>query len=146
MLKLNKVQTEALVDEIQERLESAEIGVNLPSRVSREWTKVNEDLAKLREKELEMNAAEAKYYELREDYNNLRKRTESKIRTFERNNNVEVDWRHIDYDEGEKPSVKLPASDYREKIRRQIAIMSIEKDGPMTADALIEAVASKFSK
>jgi len=65
---------------------------------------------------------------------------------FEKRYGVSVEWRYIDYDEGELPSVTFPTKDLSDKIRRQIAILSIDKkDGPVTDDALIETIINKFS-
>ena len=214
MKALTKIQTEAIVDEVHDRLISLSTPSTLPQKALKEWEELkpilirradeesaNEDMGnkidnlvnEVREYEIEIHR-EIKFIEEEveqriEDLNSFEpievkdiewewinekiasrkvmlktieklqksheRATEAwsdfddsareKVNEFERKYDLDVNYRWIDREAGEEPSVKYKVKDYRDRIRRQIAILSIDKSGPLTADDLIEAVIKKMS-
>ena len=213
MKALTKIQTEAIVDEVHERLSSLSTPSSLPHKALKEWEELkhilirrsdeessNEDegnkiddlVNEVREYEVEIHrdikVIEGKVEQRIEDLNSferiecepidwegvnakVRKRKDmlktieklqnahesakevwsefddsarEKVNEFERKYDLDVNYRWLDREAGEEPSVKYKIKDYRDKIRRQIAILSIDKNGPLTADDLIEAVIKKM--
>ena len=146
MKQLTKAQTDAIVEEVQERLGSLSTSNTLTPRAEKEWESLKEKFEQYRNKEKEMEDLEEKLDTLKEDVRDFEEKLAEEVRKFEKKHRVGVEWQYVDYDEGEQPEVKFPASDFTDKIRRQIAILSIDKkDGPVTADALIETIINKFS-
>ena len=146
MKQLTKAQTEAIVEEVQERLGSLSTSNTLTPRAEKEWESLKEKFEQFRNKEKEIEDLEEKLDTLKEDVRDFEEKLAEEVRKFEKKHRVGVEWQYVDYDEGEQPEVKFPASDFTDKIRRQIAILSIDKkDGPVTADALIETIINKFS-
>ena len=146
MKQLTKAQTEAIVEEVQERLGSLSTSNTLTPRAEKEWESLKEKFEQFRNKEKEIEDLDKKLDTLKEDADAFEGKIKDEVRRFEKKHRVGVEWQYVDYDEGEQPEVKFPASDFTDKIRRQIAILSIDKkDGPVTADALIETIINKFS-
>jgi len=146
MKQLTKAQTDAIVEEVQERLGSLSTSNTLTPRAEKEWESLKEKFEQYRNKEKETEDLEEKLDTLKEDVRDFEQKLAEEVRKFEKKHRVGVEWQYVDYDEGEQPEVKFPASDFTDKIRRQIAILSIDKkDGPVTADALIETIINKFS-
>jgi len=146
MKQLTKVQVEAIVEEVQERLGSLSTSNTLTPRAEKEWESLKDKFEQFRTKEKEIEDLDEKIDKLKEDAEDFERGIKEEVRKFEKKHRVGVEWQYVDYDEGEQPEVKFPASDFTDKIRRQIAILSIDKkDGPVTADALIETIINKFS-
>ena len=146
MKQLTKAQTEAIVEEVQERLGSLSTSNTLTPRAEKEWESLKEKFEQFRNKEREIEDLDKKLDTLKEDADAFEGKIKDEVRRFEKKHRVGVEWQYVDYDEGEQPEVKFPASDFTDKIRRQIAILSIDKqDGPVTADTLIETIINKFS-
>ena len=146
MKQLTKAQTDAIVEEVQERLGSLSTSNTLTPRAEKEWESLKEKFDQYRNKEKEIEDLDEKLDTLKEDVRDFEEKLAEEVRKFEKKHRVGVEWQYVDYDEGEQPEVKFPASDFTDKIRRQIAILSIDKkDGPVTADALIETIINKFS-
>ena len=146
MKQLTKAQTDAIVEEVQERLGSLSTSNTLTPRAEKEWESLKEKFEQFRNKEKEIEDLDKKLDTLKEDADAFEGKIKDEVRRFEKKHRVGVEWQYVDYDEGEQPEVKFPASDFTDKIRRQIAILSIDKkDGPVTADALIETIINKFS-
>jgi predicted transcriptional regulator len=146
MKQLTKVQVEAIVEEVQERLGSLSTSNTLTPRAEKEWESLKDKFEQFRTKEKEIEDLDEKLDKLKEDAEDFERGIKEEVRKFEKKHRVGVEWQYVDYDEGEQPEVKFPASDFTDKIRRQIAILSIDKkDGPVTADALIETIINKFS-
>ena len=146
MKQLTKAQTEAIVEEVQERLGSLSTSNTLTPRAEKEWESLKEKFEQFRNKEKEIEDLDKKLDTLKEDADAFEGKIKDEVRRFEKKHRVGVEWQYVDYDEGEQPEVKFPASDFTDKIRRQIAILSIDKqDGPVTADTLIETIINKFS-
>jgi predicted transcriptional regulator len=146
MKQLTKVQVEAIVDEVRERLGSLTTDTNLPPKAEKEWKSLNERFEKLRDTEKEIEELSEKYDAAKEKGEELEDEIREMVVKFEKKFGVGVEWRYIDYDEGEVPSVTFPTDNLSDKIRRQIAILSIDKkNGPVTADDLIETIINKFS-
>lgn len=146
MKQLTKAQTDAIVEEVQERLGSLSTSNTLTPRAEKEWEALKEKFDQYRNKEKEIEDLDEKLDTLKEEAEDFEGKIKEEVRKFEKKHRVGVEWQYVDYDEGEQPEVKFPASDFTDKIRRQIAILSIDKkDGPVTADALIETIINKFS-
>jgi predicted transcriptional regulator len=146
MKQLTKVQVEAIVEEVQERLGSLSTSNTLTPRAEKEWESLKDKFEQFRTKEKEIEDLDEKLDKLKEDAEDFERGIKEEVRKFEKKHRVGVEWQYVDYDEGEQPEVKFPASDFTDKIRRQIAILSIDKkDGPVTADSLIETIINKFS-
>ena len=146
MKQLTKAQTDAIVEEVQERLGSLSTSNTLTPRAEKEWESLKEKFEQFRNKEKEIEDLDKKLDTLKEDADAFEGKIKDEVRRFEKKHRVGVEWQYVDYDEGEQPEVKFPASDFTDKIRRQIAILSIDKqDGPVTADTLIETIINKFS-
>lgn len=146
MKQLTKAQTDAIVEEVQERLGSLSTSNTLTPRAEKEWESLKEKFEQFRNKEREIEDLDKKLDTLKEDADAFEGKIKDEVRRFEKKHRVGVEWQYVDYDEGEQPEVKFPASDFTDKIRRQIAILSIDKqDGPVTADTLIETIINKFS-
>jgi predicted transcriptional regulator len=146
MKQLTKVQVEAIVEEVQERLGSLSTSNTLTPRAEKEWESLKDKFEQFRSKEKEIEDLDEKLDKLKEDAEDFERGIKEEVRKFEKKHRVGVEWQYVDYDEGEQPEVKFPASDFTDKIRRQIAILSIDKkDGPVTADSLIETIINKFS-
>jgi predicted transcriptional regulator len=146
MKQLTKVQVEAIVEEVQERLGSLSTSNTLTPRAEKEWESLKDKFDQFRTKEKEIEDLDEKLDKLKEDAEDFERGIKEEVRKFEKKHRVGVEWQYVDYDEGEQPEVKFPASDFTDKIRRQIAILSIDKkDGPVTADSLIETIINKFS-
>jgi predicted transcriptional regulator len=146
MKQLTKVQVEAIVGEVQERLGSLSTSNTLTPRAEKEWESLKDKFDQFRNKEKEIEDLDEKLDKLKEDAEDFEGKIKDEVRKFEKKHKVDVEWQYVDYDEGEQPEVKFPASDFTDKIRRQIAILSIDKkDGPVTADSLIETIINKFS-
>lgn len=146
MKQLTKAQTDAIVEEVQERLGSLSTSNTLTPRAEKEWESLKEKFEQYRNKEKEIEDLDEKLDTLKEEAEDFEGKIKEEVRKFEKKHRVGVEWQYVDYDEGEQPEVKFPASDFTDKIRRQIAILSIDKkDGPVTADALIETIINKFS-
>jgi predicted transcriptional regulator len=146
MKQLTKVQVEAIVEEVQERLGSLSTSNTLTPRAEKEWESLKDKFEQFRTKEKEIEDLDEKLDKLKEDAEDFEREIKEEVRRFEKKHKVGVEWQYVDYDEGEQPEVKFPASDFTDKIRRQIAILSIDKkDGPVTADSLIETIINKFS-
>jgi predicted transcriptional regulator len=146
MKQLTKVQVEAIVEEVQERLGSLSTSNTLTPRAEKEWESLKDKFEQFRNKEKEIEDLDEKLDKLKEDAEDFERVIKEEVRKFEKKHRVGVEWQYVDYDEGEQPEVKFPASDFTDKIRRQIAILSIDKkDGPVTADSLIETIINKFS-
>jgi predicted transcriptional regulator len=146
MKQLTKVQVEAIVEEVQERLGSLSTSNTLTPRAEKEWESLKDKFEQFRTKEKEIEDLDEKIDKLKEDAEDFERKIKEEVRKFEKKHRVGVEWQYVDYDEGEQPEIKFPASDFTDKIRRQIAILSIDKnDGPVTADALIESIINKFS-
>ena len=146
MKQLTKAQTDAIVEEVQERLGSLSTSNTLTPRAEKEWESLKEKFDQFRNKEKEIEDLDKKIDTLKEDADAFEGKIKDEVRRFEKKHRVGVEWQYVDYDEGEQPEVKFPASDFTDKIRRQIAILSIDKqDGPVTADTLIETIINKFS-
>lgn len=143
---MNKNQIEAIVDEVQERLETLTTPSVMPPKAEAEWKILNEKFAKLQELEKEEQELDVKLDAVRDELRDLNSDTKDAVKTFERKHGVTVEWEYVDYGENEKPEVKFPAKDFRDKIRRQISILSIDKKGPMTADEIIDALVNKLNK
>ena len=146
MKQLTKAQVDAIVDEVQERLGSLTTETQLPPKADNDWKALNEKFGKIRKLEKETEMLNERIEEIEEETKDLESKTRDMVNKFEKRYGVSVEWRYIDYDEGEVPSVTFPTKDLSDKIRRQIAILSIDKkDGPVTADSLIETIINKFS-
>ena len=146
MKQLTKAQTDAIVEEVQERLGSLSNSNTLTPRAEKEWESLKEKFEQFRNKEREIEDLDKKLDTLKEDADAFEGKIKDEVRRFEKKHRVGVEWQYVDYDEGEQPEVKFPASVFTDKIRRQIAILSIDKqDGPVTADTLIETIINKFS-
>lgn len=146
MKQLTKAQTEAIVEEVQERLGSLSTSNILSPRAEKEWETLKEKFERFRIMEKEVETLSEKLDQVKEDTDAFEGKIKDEVREFEKKHRVGVEWQYVDYDEGEQPEVKFPASDFTDKIRRQIAILSIDKqDGPVTADTLIETIINKFS-
>lgn len=146
MKQLTKAQTEAIVEEVQERLGSLSTSNTLTPRAEKEWASLKEKFEQFRNKQREIEDLDKKLDILKEDTEDFGGKIKDEVRRFEKKHRVGVQWQYVDYNGGEQPEVKFPASDFTDKIRRQIAILSIDKqDGPVTADTLIETIINKFS-
>lgn len=146
MKQLTKAQTEAIVQEVQERLGSLSTSNTLTPRAEKEWASLKEKFEQDRNKEQEIEELDEKLDRLKEDAKAFEREVKEEVKRFEKKHGVGVEWQYVDYNEGEQPEVKFPVSDFTDKIRRQIAILSIDKqDGPVTADTLIETIINKFS-
>lgn len=146
MKQLTKVQVDAIVEEVQERLGSLSTENVLNPRAEKEWETLKEKFERFRIMEKEVEDLSEKLDQAKENTEDFEREIRDKVREFEKKHRVGVEWQYVDYDEGEQPEVKFPTRDFSDKIRRQIAILSIDKkDGPVTADALIETIINKFS-
>lgn len=143
MKQLTKVQMDAIVDEVYDMLDKSK--VTLTKSAETEWAKIQAEIAKHHELEIEENRLDEEMEKVREASDAIEKVIRKKVDDFEAKHTLEVNWRYVDYDEGEVPSVKFPAGKFSEKIRRQIAIASIDKE-ISTADDLIQTIFSKFEK
>lgn len=143
---MNKNQIEAVVEEVQERLGALTTQSTLAPKAAKEWEQLQSSFEKCRELEKEEQELDQKLDEVRDNIRDLSKEIKDRVKAFEKKHEVNVSWEYLDYDEGEVPEVKFPAKDYRDKIRRQISILSIDKKGPMTADEIIEALVNKLNK
>ena len=214
MKALTKIQTEAIVDEVHDRLISLSTPSTLPLRAIKEWEELKPLLIRRSDEELVNESSsnkiddlvnEVREYgmEIHKDIKDIQDETEERIEDltsfemveskdidwegvnskigkrdvmlktieklqkthesiteewgvfdgvvrekvyeFEREYDLDVNYRWLDREAGEEPSVKYRVKNYRDKIRRQIAILSIDKSGPLTADDLIQAVLDKMS-
>ena len=146
MKQLTKVQVDAIVEEVQERLGSLSTENVLNPRAEKEWETLKEKFERFRIMEKEVETLSEKLDQVKENTEDFEREIRDKVREFEKKHKVGGEWQYVDYDEGEQPEVKFPTRDLSDKIRRQIAILSIDKkDGPVTADALIESIINKFS-
>jgi hypothetical protein len=213
MKALTKVQTEAIVDEVHERLLSLSTPSSLPHKALKEWddlkpllirrsdeelvnesasNKIDDLINEVREYEVEIhkdikaieeeveerisdlnsferieckpidwegvNAKMEKRKDMLKTIEKLQKTHErateawsefddevrEKVHEFELEYELDVNYRWIDRESGEEPSVKFKIKDFKDKIRRQIAILSIDKNGPLTADDLIDTIVGRF--
>jgi hypothetical protein len=214
MKTLTKVQTEAIVDEVQERLTSLSTPLSLPIKALKEWEVLKPLLIKRCDEELvnekegdriDTIKNELREYELEisKDIKDMQEETEErldnlgsfenvdskdidwaginakvkqrntmvktieslqkshekttdkweefddelkeKIDVFEREYQLSVDYRWLDREAGEEPTVKFKIKDSKDKIRRLIAILSIDNKGPLTADDLIDTIVNRFA-
>jgi hypothetical protein len=109
------------------------------------WDKMNEEVKKNDELKKEADRLEAEYDKLNDEFDEYDDMIKEKVKEFEKKHSVSVNYRFLDLDEGEEPNIVFPQKDYKDKILRQISILSIDKKGPLTADDLIEAIIKKMS-
>jgi hypothetical protein len=145
MKSVTKAQTEALVEEIQDRLKGLTDDTVLPKRAEDEWEKIKVKIQRKYELEKEVEEMDEKLDKLREESNEYEKSLDDQITIFQEKNGVVVNWRYLDIEDGETPSVQFPARDFRDKIARQISILSIDKKGNLTAEDIIESITQKLS-
>jgi hypothetical protein len=145
MKALTKAQTEALVEEIQDRLKGLTDDTVLPKRAEAEWEKLKVKIQKNYELEKVVEEMDGKLDKLREESKEYEESLDDQIRIFQEKNGVVVNWRYLDIEDGETPSVQFPARDFRDKIARQISILSIDKKGILTADDIISHITQKLS-
>lgn len=143
MKQLTKAQMDAIVDEVYDMLDKSK--VTLTKSAEAEWAKIQAEVAKHHALEIEESRLEEEKEKVREVSEDMERAILKKVHDFEAKHTLEVNWRYVDYDDGEMPSVKFPAAKFSEKIRRQIAILSIDKE-ISTADDLIQTIFSKFEK
>jgi hypothetical protein len=134
----------AIEEEVEQRIEDLNsfepIGVEVI-----EWKWINEKIAKRKEMLKTIEKSQKSHESATEAWSEFDNSVRERVHEFERKYDLDVNYRWIDREAGEEPSVKYKVKDYRDKIRRQIAILSIDKSGPLTADDLIEAVIKKMS-
>jgi hypothetical protein len=145
MKALTKAQTEALVEEIQERLKGLTEDTVLPKRAEAEWEKLKIKIQRKYELEKEVEEMDDKLDQLRDERREYEQSLEKQIKIFQERNGVTVNWEYLDIEDGEKPWVQFPARDFRDKIARQISILSIDKKGNLTADDIISHITQKLS-
>ena len=134
---------DAIVDEVYDMLDKSK--VTLTKSAETEWTKIQAEIAKHHALEIEESRLDEEKEKVKEAADDMERAILKKVKDFEEKHTLEVDWRYVDYDDGEVPNVKFPAGKFSEKIRRQIAILSIDKE-IATADDLIQTIFSKFEK
>lgn len=147
MKALTKAQIEAIVNEVEERLENSyKNPASIPQRTMNDWKTLNAKIKKWREKEEEVEKLDEKLDDMKRDVDDAKCDLKDEVKNFEKKHNVSVNWEWIDYEDGETPHMEAPKKDLSEKIRRHIAILSIDKKTQMTADELIETIIKKFSQ
>lgn len=146
MRQLTKAQTEAIVEEIQDRLNELSTETVLPQRATKEWEEIQQEITKNKELEKEVEALDIRLDELKAAQDEFEENLKKRISNFEDKYTLKVDWKWLDEEEGEKPSLRIPTRNFSDKIRRQIAILSIDKKGPLTAEDLMDTIFKKLSK
>lgn len=146
MRALTKGQTEALVEEIQERIQDTFKSVPLPGRVAKAWEKLQEDFNILHKAEDEADELYRQYEEARDRFSAIEEKMKKKVRDFEYKHDVNVSWRSIDRREGEVPTISIPVHEMKDKISRQLAILSIDKKlQDLSTDEVIEILVTRFT-
>lgn len=146
MRALTKGQTEALVEEIQERIQGTFKSVPLPSRVAKAWEKLQEDFDALHKAEDESDEIYRQFEEANSRFNDIKDKIGRKVRDFEHKHNMDVRWKNLDRKEGEVPTISIPVHEMKDKISRQLAILSIDKKlQDLSTDEVIEILVTRFT-
>lgn len=110
-----------------------------------DWAGMNLKIENNDKLRIESETMEAEYDKLKDEFEEYEIIIREKVREFEKKHGVSVEYKYLDRESGEEPNVSFPKKDFKEKILRQIAILSIDKNGPLTADDLIETIVNKFA-
>ena len=134
----------AIEEEVEERIEDLNSFEKIHTEPI-EWKWINEKIVKRKDMLKTIEKLQKSHERATEAWSSFDDSVREKVNEFEREYDLDVNYRWIDREAGEEPSVKYKVKDYRDKLRRQIAILSIDKSGPLTADDLIQAVLDKMS-
>jgi hypothetical protein len=134
----------SIEEEVEQRIED----LNSFERIECEpidWENVNAKVRKRIEMLKTIESLKKSHERATEAWSDFDDELKEKIDVFEREYQLSVDYRWLDRDAGEEPTVSFKLKDVKDKIRRQIAILSIDKNGPLTADDLIDTIVNRFA-
>jgi hypothetical protein len=109
-----------------------------------DWQGISSRVKKRNEMNRTMEKLEEEHEKQTSVWEEFEDEVRDRVREFENKYELDVEYRYLERDKGEEPSVKYRVKDFKDKIRRQIAILSIDKKGPLTADDLIDTIVNKF--
>lgn len=143
-MKLTKSQVEAIVDEVNDRINQAtQNQINL-FRGKSEWDKIQLSIKGYQEIEDKLEKSRAEVEKIEVEYEEYEESLRKKIAKFEEKYQTEVDWRYLE--SGEAPSFRMKFKDLKEKIERSVTLLSIDTKEKITSDVLIEKMVDKFSE
>lgn len=153
-MRLNKAQIDAVVSEVIEKMTAQTNDVIVPPAGKKEWEKIEKKIKEariMRDKYQELDQKIDDLNEMldvkRREMNQFDKEVQKTISTFSKKYKIEVNWDAYD-DEGEetdKVEFSIDTSGLKERIERQITIMTIDSK-KITADELIEKLTNQFVK
>lgn len=142
-LEINK-EIKGIQEDVEERIENLESFENIENK-DIDWAGINSKVKKRNTMVKTIESLQESHEKTTDKWEEFDDEIKEKIDVFEREYQLSVDYRWLDREAGEEPTVSFKLKDVKDKIRRQIAILSIDKKGPLTADDLIETIVNKFS-
>lgn len=142
-MKLTKAQVEAIVSEVNDRINQATQNQIHLFKGKDEWEKIKTVIKEYQNLEKDLQKAKEAVDKLESDYEDFESKIEEKVKRFEKKFGVDVDWRYIE--DNEEPSFRMEFKDLTAKIERTVTLLGIDTKEKITSDMLIEKMVDKFS-
>lgn len=142
-MKLTKAQVEAVVSEVNDRINRATQNQIHLFKGKDEWEKIKTIVKEYQNLEKSLEKAKEAVEKLESDYEDFENSIEEKVKRFEKKFGVDVDWRYLE--DNQEPTFRMEFKDLTEKIERTVTLMGIDTKEKITSDILIEKMVDKFS-
>ncbi len=142
-MKLTKAQVEAVVSEVNDRINRATQSQIHLFKGKDEWEKIKTIVKEYQNLEKSLEKAKEAVEKLESDYEDFESDVEARIQRFEKKFGVDVDWKCIE--DNEEPTFKMEFKDLTQKIERTVTLLGIDSKEKITSDLLIEKMVDKFS-
>jgi hypothetical protein len=142
-MKLTKAQVEAVVSEVNDRINRATQSQIHLFKGKDEWEKIKTIVKEYQNLEKSLEKAKEAVEKLESDYEDFESDVEARIQRFEKKFGVDVDWKWIE--DNEEPTFKMEFKDLTQKIERTVTLLGIDSKEKITSDLLIEKMVDKFS-
>jgi oligoendopeptidase F len=142
-MKLTKAQVEAVVSEVNDRINRATQSQIHLFKGKDEWEKIKTTVKEYQNLEKSLEKAKEAVEKLESDYEDFESDVEARIQRFEKKFGVDVDWKWIE--DNEEPTFKMEFKDLTQKIERTVTLLGIDSKEKITSDLLIEKMVDKFS-
>jgi len=143
-MKLTKAQVEAVVSEVNDRINKATQNQIHLFKGKDEWEKIKTIVKEYQNLEKSLEKAKEAVEKLENDYDDFESEVHARIEKFEKKFGVDVDWKYID--DNEEPTFRMEFKDLSQKIERTVTLLGIDSKEKITSDLLIEKMVDKFSE